>query len=93
MLLILNVYVLRDTNFMFVFSPVPFQACKRCFFCRSVSFCPSCDKLLQCFRRCSCRGLTANILADICRIGIESKGCFDIEGGKSFKIKDHTSSH
>ena len=29
----------------------PNKACERCFFCKSVSFCPSCDKCTQCCRR------------------------------------------
>ena len=32
----------------------PNKACKRCFFCKSVSFCPSYDKYPQCCRRSAC---------------------------------------
>ena len=33
------------------------------FFCKSVSFCPSCDKCTQCCRRSACRGPATKFLA------------------------------
>ena len=64
-----------------------------CFFCRSVSFCHSCDKCPQCCRRYSCRGPIAKILAGLGSKGFESKGGFDIEGGIQPQIEDLISSH
>ena len=71
----------------------PNKACERCFFCRSVSFCPFCDKCPQCCRRSACGGPTAEILASVGPKGFKSKGGIDPEGGIQSSLQAQASSH
>ena len=71
----------------------PNKACERCFFCKSVSFCPSCDKCLQCCRRSACGGPTAEFLASLGPRGFKSKGSINPEGRVQSSIQVQTSSH
>ena len=59
------------------------------FFCKSVSFCYSCDKCPQCCRRSACGGPTAEILASLGPKGFKFKGSIYPEEGYNlpFKLK------
>ena len=63
------------------------------FFYRSISFCPSCDKCPQCYRRSAFGGKTAKVLASLGPEGFESKGGLDPEGGIQPSFQDQASSH
>ena len=56
------------------------KACQRCFFSKSMSFCPSCSQCPQCCRRTDCRGTIATVLVYLARNGCESSSGFGTEG-------------
>ena len=59
----------------------PNKACERCFFCKTVSFCASCDKCPQCCRRSACGGPTAKLLASLGPEEFKSESSIYPEGG------------
>ena len=61
--------------------------------CKSVSFCPSCDKCTQCCRRSACGGPTAKLLASLGPKGFKSDSSINPEGGLQPPIQSQTTSY
>ena len=61
----------------------PAEACRRCFFCKSVCFCDQCKRCSGCCNLSSCRGQAAGVLADLGFYGSQSTG------GVHFKERLH----
>ena len=52
----------------------PPEACRRCFFCKSVRFCDRCKRCSGCCNFSSCMGQAADVLADLGLYGSQSTG-------------------
>ena len=55
------------------------KACKKCFFCLSLSFCPSCSKCPQCCRKFTCRRQVTKVLGNMAQPGFKSLGGLHLE--------------